>query len=108
MELLLKNAAWILAKDSHFWTPLHFAAFNGNSDLIQLLFHAGLKTDTAATALHLAACSGCKETVAAVLECEKDVIDGVDEFGCTALYMAAFRGNSEAVEVLLAGKNFKN
>lgn len=107
VEILLKNAASVLVKDSHFWTPLHFAAFNGNADLIKLLFRSGLKTDTMATALHLAAYNGCKETVETVLECEGDVIDDGDEFGCTALYMAAFCGNSEAVEVLLAGKNFE-
>lgn len=104
-NLLLENGASLESVDFYSWTPLHYAAFKGWTDLIRPLFKAGLRTKKLHTALHLAAYGGSKETVEVVLECERDVIDNGDVFGCTALYLAVFRGNADAVEVLIKGKN---
>lgn len=102
---LLENGASLESVDFYSWTPLHYAAFKGWTDLIRPLFKTGLKTKKFHTALHLAAYGGCKETIEAILECEGDVIDDEDEFGCTALYLASFRGHADVVEFLIKGKN---
>lgn len=102
--MLLKHGASILDKDSNLCTALHFAAFKGRADLIKILFSTALLTIRLETAFHLAAYCGNKETIEAVLDCEYEAINSVDLHGCTALHVAAFRGNVNAVQVLIKGK----
>lgn len=104
VEMLLENGTSLLSRDEHSWTPLHFAAFGGHTDLIQSLFKKGLKTDTECTPLHLAAYSGHEKTIEVLLKYEMEVTDDADIFGCTPLYMAAYRGNANAVDSLIKGK----
>lgn len=104
VTLLLENGSSLFSCDQHSWTPLHFAAFKGFAELIEPLFKNGLKTDTGSTALHLAAYNGSERTIAALLHHEKTVIDDVDIFGYTPLYMAAYRGNVNAVDLLIKCK----
>lgn len=105
VELLLEKGASIEEGNLSGWTPLHCAVFGGWIELIKPLFKAGFKTKNLETPLHIAAYSGCKKIVEAVLDCEKDTIDSVDHNGCTALFVAALRGNDDTVEFLLNGKN---
>lgn len=103
--LLLEKDVSIEEGNLNGWTPLHCAAFGGWTDLIKPLFQVGFKTTNLETPLHIAAYSGYKETVESVLNCEKDTIDSVDHNGCTALFVAALRGNVDTVEFLVKGKH---
>lgn len=103
----MKGGASIFDEDSDFCTALHVAAIKGWADLIKPLFTAGLKTKRLDTPLHFAAYGGDRETVKVVLQCEREVIDSENLYGYTALHVAAFLGNADAVEVLINGKHLQ-
>lgn len=86
-------------------TPLHFAAYNGHSEAVQLLLAAGADltaTDSAGSApLHYAAMFKNTEAVRLLLEAGADVL-ATDFQGWTPLHGAVVYGHTEAVRLLLA------
>jgi ankyrin repeat protein len=92
-------------RDSRGWTPLHYAAFNGQTKMIQLLIaHGGAVNATdkdGATPMHVAASAGYPDAIEALLQGGAR-IDAQDHSGKTALLNAASEGSVPAAEVLLA------
>ena len=49
VKVLLRNHASIKPKDKYMWTPLHFAASKGHTDLVELLLGQGASTEAMQT-----------------------------------------------------------
>jgi ankyrin repeat protein len=86
------------------WTPLMWAALQGQMEILDLLLEAGgdIKARSAdgRTSLMYAAWRGETDSMRALLESGADV-EAQDTKGNTSLLIAANRGHSEAVAVLL-------
>ncbi|XP_070570373.1 ankyrin-1-like isoform X5 [Ptychodera flava] len=87
-------------------TPLHWAAGEGNMDIVRLLLKSGANinartSETGLTPLHQAAISGHSETIEFLL-LNGAVIEAKDKKdGQTALHLAASQGHRNAVEILI-------
>lgn len=94
----------VKCRDSRGWTPLHYAAFSGQTKTIPILVAHGAAvaaTDKdGATPLHEAATSNFPDTIEVLLE-NGARIDAADRHGDTPLLDAASAGNGSAVDVLL-------
>jgi ankyrin repeat protein len=88
-------------------TPLHRAARNGQSDIVQLLLkigeHPTVRDPEGRTPLHLAAENGHEEVVD-WLCAAKAAVNEKDENGWTPLHMAAWEGHEEVVDRLCAAE----
>ena len=94
------------------YTPLHVAAKGGHHLVVRTLLDvkaAGARaadvaatTTTGAVALHFAAASGSRETIALLLDHGADINVREPQWGQTPLMFAAGSGRTEAVAVLLA------
>ena len=86
-------------------TALHYAAINGNLQIIAILVKANAKLDVTDalgnTPLHLATDRGQTEAAKLLLEVGAEV-DPQNKDGMTPLMIAASRGNLELVRALLA------
>jgi len=94
-------------------TPLHFAASKGLAKIVQLLLETASPTDITAvdqggwTALHHAASqkfNGQCKIVSQLLDKEKDLLEKTSTDGQTALFIAAYYGNAEVVQLFLKKK----
>lgn len=85
-------------------SPLHFAAANGHSDVIDVLLRAGVSRDTRTkvdrTPLHVAAQEGHLEIVNLLVNHGADV-DAKDLLRMTPLHWAVERGFTDVAEALL-------
>ena len=106
VRTLLKQGADVNAAQGDGMTALHWAALNGETELVSMLLYAGANW-RAMTRLggylpiHLAAHAGAAPIVELLLNAGADV--GVrTSTGATALMLAAASGNAKAVDVLLA------
>jgi len=101
--MLQETTATVNCRDSRGWTPLHYAAFNGQAVAIQLLVKNGAlveaKDNDGATPLHVAASSGTPDAIDAFLQSGSH-IEAVDHHGNTPLQYAA--RNGAAMEALLS------
>ena len=86
--------------------PLHFAAYNGLTDVVEQLLK--LKPDLITmvskdgqTALYGAAYGGSEQVIDKLLELKPDLISMVDHNNSTALHLAALGGNEQVVNKLL-------
>ena len=105
VESILQNTPdRVNCRDSRGWTPLHHAAFNGQTKMIQILVAQGAVVDSTdkdgATALHVAASSGSPDVIEALLQSGAK-INAVDHYRDTPLQDAASEGAASAVEALL-------
>lgn len=86
-------------------TPLHIAAYRGNTHVVELLLSAGsnieAKDDDGSTPLHLASWRGNHETVGLLISAGADV-NVKDSEDVTPIFraMTMVRSNSETVELL--------
>lgn len=84
--------------------PLHFAATNGDDELVKLLLDRGATINTATqdgwTALHFACLRGDKGLVLLLLDRGADV-SMTTKSGLSALSIATSEGDPEIVELLL-------
>jgi uncharacterized protein len=91
--------------DEHARTGLHYAAMNGNLEIIAILIKASAKLNVedslGDTPLHLAADRNQTEAAKLLLDVGAEV-DAQNREGMTPLMMAASRGNLELVKALLA------
>jgi ankyrin repeat protein len=86
VKMLMLNGGEIDTKDFHGKQPLHYAAENGNVELVDLLLS-----------------KGHSKIIAMLLRTGADV-SAQDNSGKTALHYAAQKGNLEVVELLLSNK----
>jgi uncharacterized protein len=91
--------------DEHSRTGLHYAAMNGNLEIIEILIKANAKLNLpdplGDTPLHLAADQSQTEAAKLLLDAGAEV-DPQNRDGITPLMIAANRGDLELVEALLA------
>lgn len=92
-------------RDTRRWTPLHYAAFNGQTTMIQTLVAHGAAVDATdkdgATPLHVAASSGHADAIEALLQSGAR-LNALDHYGDTPLQNAASAGSVSATDVLLS------
>jgi len=86
-------------------TPLHFAAYMNNKDVIEVLLLHGAQVDitdsSGRTALHIAALEDGMVGAAEQLLAHKANVNAKDATGLTPLHVAAMRGHPAMVMVLL-------
>ncbi len=91
--------------DEHSRTGLHYAAMNGNLEIIEILIKANAKLNVpdrlGDTPLHLAADQSQTEAAKLLLDAGA-AVDPQNREGITPLMIAANRGDYELVEALLA------
>jgi ankyrin repeat protein len=108
----IKNAVRVLldtqepnVEDSHGWTPLYWAAWNGHTAVVTALLGAGAALDkideVGRTPLHNAAQNGHTAVVTALLAAGA-AVDVKDPVGWTPLLVAARNGHTAIVTALLA------
>ncbi|XP_065902087.1 mucolipin-3-like [Dysidea avara] len=86
------------------WTPLHFAAQNGNAHVVGMLIkseaNVNATTKDKQTPLHRAALCGHVEVVEVLMNFAAN-INSINEDGCTPLLVASQNGHAEIVEMLM-------
>jgi ankyrin repeat protein/beta-lactamase regulating signal transducer with metallopeptidase domain len=96
IEALLDAGADLEFKDNRGLTPLYYAAFVGDREVLDLVLERGDFPDT----IYLAACRGDLDRVRTLLEEGADV-NAKDEFGCTPLHWAARARSPEVARLLI-------
>lgn len=91
-------------------SPLHFAACNGNDDVIQILVRCGAsieeQNENGHTPLMDAANTGHISTVRLLLDAGADINAHSNEFKETALTLAAYKGSNISV-IMMFGESLK-
>ena len=102
---LIANGGYPDQADEEGRTAMHYAAINGNLQIIAILIKEGAKRDPREklgnTPLHLAADVNQVEAVQLLLDVGA-AVDPENKNGMTPLMIAASRGNIEIVQALLA------
>ncbi len=106
VRALLKKGADVNAAQGDGMTALHWAAENGNTDLVRMLLSAGANREAVTrngdyTPLHMASKAGNGAVVVALLDGGSRVDAVTTTGGVTALHFAAGSGSTEAVSALL-------
>lgn len=103
-SVLQSDPALIKCTDSHGWTPLHEAAFYGQTAMIGILVAHGATIDASdkdgATPLHVAASQGAPDVIETLIKSGARV-DVTDHKGATPLIFAVQAGSVPATEMLL-------
>ena len=104
-SILETQPGLVNCRDSRGWTPLYYAAFNGQTGMIQILVAHGAAVDPAdqdgTTPLYSAAFRGNIDVVRSLLEHGAN-IEARDHKGFTSLNTAAWAGQTDVVALLLA------
>jgi ankyrin repeat protein len=103
-SILQTGSDSVNCRDSRGWTSLHYAAFNGQTKMIQIFVAHGADVDAidndGATPLHVAASTGHPDTIEALLQ-NGARIEARDHNGDTPLTNATSAGSAPATDVLL-------
>ncbi len=102
---LLQQGADVNAAQGDGMTALHWAAMNGNAELVEVLLYAGAASEATTrlggyTALHLASRVGHAEAIGALVAQGADV-SARTTTGAMPLHLAAGSGNVDALSVLI-------
>lgn len=86
-------------------TPLHLAAANGDTQIVQILLcstaiNVNAKTASGDTALHYACFAGQLNVVEVLSGLKKINLNATNEIGSTPIHMASAHGHTEIVEML--------
>lgn len=110
-KVLNKCGLVMLEKQDKFgWTPLHYAAYLGNIEILkrilkanETLIHIKTNDEEEMSALHIAARNDQTEVIETLLGSEdyREVAELPDKEGHTALHVAVESGKSRAVKTLL-------
>ena len=105
--LLTAHPDLISSKDTIGITPLHFAADNGNKEMVEFLLankaEVNAMDNLGETPLNCAALSGHRN-VAELLLASKADVNTTNNFGWTPLQTAAYHGYKHVAELLLANQ----
>ena len=105
VQLLLNEQSFLKTEDIHGYTPLHWAATNGNKATARLLLEKGVSidamTDDGATPLCCAAKNGHETIVRLLLEEGASIDVDPSSRGTQALHWAAKNGHEAVVRLLL-------
>ena len=102
----------IREQDKFGWTPLHYAAWLGSTELVsQYLKHdrfvAYILDNDGESALHIAAFMGHINTIEEIIKYCSDVCDLTDNKGRTALHAAVIGGEEKVVKYILETPGLK-
>jgi ankyrin repeat protein len=101
---LVRAGADAKAETDMGYTPLHLAAWQGHTALVQTLLNAGAEVDAKdqfdRTALHVALRGGHTELAQILLNAGAEV-DAKDKYGFTPLHLAANEGHTALAQTLL-------
>ena len=105
INVMLDNMPFIHSvKDSQGWSPLHWAAYEENTEIIKLLLDRGAdikaRNNGGDTPLHWAVYVGKTEIVQLLLDRGAD-IEAKNNLGDTSLHKAVKNGSTETVQLLL-------
>eukprot|EP00794_Sanderia_malayensis_P015336 gene15336-16913_t len=104
-EILIKSGAHVNVRTAEGMTPLHFAAYNGHIGCMQILLKANANvhatTRFGCTALHQAAFFSRLQCAELIINCGGG-IDTQENWGLTPLSVAAQKGDSKMLILLLA------
>lgn len=104
-ELIQQGIVDVNGTDQEGGTPLHYASFHGDEDIVKALLDAGAKTNVwtrwGVTPLHYAVHEGHYDVVKMLLAHQTGTIDIQDNLGSTALMDASKRGYVNIVELLI-------
>jgi F-box protein 11 len=113
VKILLEAAASTEVYDSFGCTPLHYAAAQGSSDMLQLLAGCDPQVLTAEVGaasaafghgwnvVHIAASAGYVDVIETALRMNNSLVHILDASGCSPLHIACDHGHVRAVQCLL-------
>ncbi|KAL0014350.1 hypothetical protein SO802_001419 [Lithocarpus litseifolius] len=113
-KMLDKFPNAIMKADDFGWTPLHYAAYFGNFEVVKLFLEnnniaVAYKQDTQGmSALHISAMKGHCDVMRAIIEKFPYTSEFLDKRGRTALHLAAESGRTKAVKILLSSLAFQD
>jgi serine/threonine-protein phosphatase 6 regulatory ankyrin repeat subunit A len=106
MDLLLKKGSDVEAQTNLGSLPLHYAAFSGREDIVEMLIQQkphtiNARENNGVTVLHSAVSKGHLSIAKLLLVNEPNLLEAKDDRGRTALFLAFINGWDEVVEFLL-------
>nr|POE84846.1 ankyrin repeat-containing protein [Quercus suber] len=100
--------------DDFGWTPLHYAAYFGNFEVVKLFLEnnnisvASKRDIQGMSALHISAREGHRDVMSAIIEKFPYTCELLDNRGRTALHLAVESGRTNAVKILLSSLAFQD
>ncbi|KAL5547347.1 hypothetical protein UlMin_007034 [Ulmus minor] len=99
--------------DNFGWTPLHYAAYIGNRDVVKLFLETNssltyTKNKEGMSPLHIAAQRGCIGVIETLIQKCPDVSELLDDKDQTALHVAVANGNMSVVRRFLCMMPFND
>ena len=112
-KMLNKFPKSILEADNDGWTPLHYAAYFGNTEVVEMFLENNIslpyKMDKEGmSALHISAMRGHGGVMRAIITKCPNTCELLDNKGRTALHLAVEHGKKNAVKVLLQTLTFQD
>ncbi|XP_050277914.1 ankyrin repeat-containing protein At5g02620-like [Quercus robur] len=103
----------ILESDKNGWTPLHYAAYFGNTEVVKMFLENNIslayKIDKEGmSALHISAMRGSGGVMRALIIKCPNTCELLDNKGRTALHLAVEHGKKNAVKILLQTLTFQD
>ena len=111
--MLDKLPTAILEADDYGWIPLHYAAYLGNVEVVELFLEknsslAYTMDKEGMSALHISAKKGHVGVMRTLIKNCPETCELLDNKGRTALHVAVETGNKNAVEILLKELAFQD